>query len=158
MVLRYPRKGLSSLIVGMTSQVCDPHELRTLGEFEALEMLGAERTRHEPGGRHRRALSPACPERAAADAGPHTTAEHAVVARSPHSSDQMSCLGEVRIREACGSFRESARQTRAREVLPGPTRSCVWHVLAGTCCLRPSGVRLRLLQQRDNARQDRSHG
>ena len=66
---------------------------RTLGAAgDAEPWRSVERTRHESGGRHRGALSPACPERAAADAGPQTTAEHAVVALSPHSSDQRSCF------------------------------------------------------------------
>ena len=46
----------------------------------------------ESRGRHRGALSPACPKRAAADVGPQTTAEHALVTRYPHSTDQRSCF------------------------------------------------------------------
>jgi len=67
--------------------------------------------------------------------------------------------GQVRWRrdhgEACGDEGRVSVET-----LPGRHRSCVWHVRAGTCCLRPSGVRLPSirLQRRDNARQDRSHG
>jgi hypothetical protein len=65
-----------------------------------------ERTRHESGGRHRGALCPACPERAAADAGLQKTAEHAVVALYPHSSVQLRSsapsLGAAEMGQALG--------------------------------------------------------
>jgi hypothetical protein len=57
--------------------------MTTLALFHASEPLrSVERTRHESHGQHRGAFF-VRPERAAADAGPHTTAEHAVVALYP---------------------------------------------------------------------------
>jgi hypothetical protein len=60
---------------------------------DAEPWRSVERKRHGSRGRHRKALCPAHPERAAADAGAQTMADHAVVALYPHSTDQRSCIG-----------------------------------------------------------------
>ena len=94
--------------------------------------------------------------------GPHHRGEPAkkkVSKKSYSEGFMIRGRGQVRWRrdhgEACGDEGRVSVET-----LPGRHRSCVWHVRAGTCCLRPSGVRLPSirLQRRDNARQDRSHG
>ena len=82
-----------------------------------------ERTRHESRGRHRGPSCPVCPERAAADAGPQTTAELAVVAVYPHSSDQSSSFfgssrdgasSEARDRSAEASLAATRGRSRRR--------------------------------------------
>ena len=62
----------------------------------------------------------ACPERAAADAGLQPTAEHAVVALYPHSTDQMSCLGAAEMGQA--TRRELALGLRSAEASLAATR------------------------------------
>ena len=62
----------------------------------------------------------ACPERAAADAGLQPTAEHAVVALYPHSSDQSSCLGAAEMGQA--TRRELALGLRSAEASLAATR------------------------------------
>jgi len=56
----------------------------------------------------------ACPERAAADAGLQPTAEHAVVALYPHSTDQSSCLGAAEMPGASNEARASPRAPERR--------------------------------------------
>jgi hypothetical protein len=68
-----------------------------------------------------------------------------IFSRTPHELSKNSFhQGAVRRIRARGGMSklpgERTGDVRAREALPGPTRSCVWHVRAGTCCLRPSGV------------------
>jgi len=62
----------------------------------------------------------ACLERAAADAGLQPTAEHAVVALYPHSTDQMSCLGAAEMGQA--TRRELALGLRSPEASLASTR------------------------------------
>ena len=62
----------------------------------------------------------ACPERAAADAGLQPTAEHAVVALYPHSTDQRSCLGAAEMGQA--TRRELALGLRSAEASLAATR------------------------------------
>ena len=62
----------------------------------------------------------ACPERAAADAGLQPTAEHAVVALYPHSTDQICCLGAAEMGQA--TRRELALGLRSAEASLAATR------------------------------------
>jgi hypothetical protein len=89
---------------------------------DAEPWRSVERTRHESGGRHRRALCPACPERNAADAGPQTTAELAVVALYPDSSDQRSCFFGSSRDGASNEARASPLRAPERRGEPGPGR------------------------------------
>ena len=62
----------------------------------------------------------ACPERAAADAGLQPTAQHAVVALYPHSTDQICCLGAAEMGQA--TRRELALGLRSAEASLAATR------------------------------------
>jgi hypothetical protein len=102
--------GLASLGGPRHSQVHKRHRRQPRG----LAWRSVERTRHESRGRHRGALCPACQERAAADAGPQTTAEHAAVALYPHSSDQRSCFQRSSRDGASNEARASPRAPERR--------------------------------------------